>query len=176
MSSPYVITQVRRITRSLGRLVWRKATNVTPAVQWRRNRPDHVTLRYELVLDQEAVAKTFEDLRRRVFELTENHLPVVLREAGHLDGKRRYFYIQELNNAGWLFERSECGWMISQADKVVGTGTFMRSLEPWDVATVVSSKPGLKGYLRVASTRFGDTLSLIYYQTQLMRAVLVRQR
>ena len=95
---------------------------------------------------------------------------ILVRKAGRLPGDRRFFYMQEAGQDGWLFERAPAGWIVARATEDVSRGLFVRSGEAWDVVMLLQA-PGGSG-VRVASRRFGtDHLPLSVYEQKLGQAL-----
>ena len=92
-------------------------------------------------------------------------------EHGQLSEKRKYFYVQPINEDGWLFERSPYGWTISRASKIVESQTFLRNSDAWDV--VVLFKPDHPdGLIRLSSKRLShDLICFPIYHQMLMEAL-----
>ena len=137
-----------------------------------KSRPGSLTLSYEPLQDEGAADRMFLRLRRFLYRqiamgARNTELPV-LREAGKINPGRAYFYLQPLNQEGWLFERSGTGWSICQAHKIQGSGTFMRSYDTWDIVTLHQPKQG-GGTHRVSSQRLGaDLVSFAVYEQKLI--------
>lgn len=135
---------------------------------------------YQGVTDESSVDDLFYRLRRKVFQCIDAANKVhqrsgtigderILRESGYMNKKRAYFYIQPLNDNGFLFERSGDGWVVSRAQKIVGGKTFMRDYDSWDHVRVFESKNG-SGTMRVSSERFKDHLvSFVVYEQKLTK-------
>lgn len=141
-----------------------------------KSRPITLEEAYEVMDDQVAIDALFLRLRRLVFKNTDRefvgvqaiqHGPKFIREAGKVAKDRPYFFLQPLNQEGWLFERTTSGWLVSKAQKIVKSDTFLRSHEPWDVVNLYRPKDG-KGTTRVSSQRLGqDLISFAVYENKL---------
>ncbi len=136
-----------------------------PLVQ---QRPISLETRYVPVQNAGDVERLFARLHTKIFGQIDKFetgradfgtkvVPKMLRESGRLPGRRRYFFVQPLSRDGWLFERSETGWVISQARKIVKERTFMRAYDHWDIVTIYEPSDG-QGTLRLTSKRFEDNL------------------
>ena len=91
---------------------------------------------------------------------------LALREAGTLMTGKPYFYIKPFNENGWLFERTETGWVISKAEKIYGQDSFIRSDHAWDIASILTNAEG-NATPRVNSTKFDlNLVSLSLYEDQ----------
>jgi len=147
-----------------------------------RQRPISLETRYVPVQSTDEVERLFGRLNRRIFsEIDRSELdsaqfgaklqPKMIRESGKLPGRRPYFFVQPLSHDGWLFERSETGWVISQARKIVDISTFMRAYENWDIVTVYEPNDG-QGTIRLTSKRFEDNLvSFSVYEQKMLKSL-----
>ena len=147
-----------------------------------RQRPISLETRYVPVQRGDEVERLFGRLNRRIFgEIDRSEQaragfgaklkPKMIRESGRLPGYRPYFFVQPLNHDGWLFERSETGWVISQARKIVQANTFMRAYENWDIVTVYEPNDG-QGTIRLTSKRFEDNLvSFSVYEQKMLKSL-----
>jgi hypothetical protein len=127
---------------------------------------------WEPVSDESLLDEQFLRLRQQVIGGAEDPgslvVPrqILVRKAGRLPGERRFFFMQQPGQDGWLFERAPAGWIVSRATEDVGRGLFVRSGEAWDVVMLMQA-PGMQG-VRVASRRFGtDQLPLSVYEQKL---------
>lgn len=148
------------------------------------SKPFHLAEHFEPVESSELVEEFFLRFRDEVYsqiDRAKQGSPLkpspVIRETGRLAEGRRYFFLQHLNESGWLFEQTDFGWQVSRAQKIVSEQTFLRSYEIFDRVTLSrpSSKTvGLGLYdinsspLRVSSERFlSEYVSLSVYEKQL---------
>ncbi len=127
-----------------------------------KNRPLHLAKREYVPLEAEReVTAYFERLKKRLLENSQRRRPgqppLFRAETGYLADKRLYFYLAPWNEAGWLFERSPSGWVVSLAEKIVAKNTFLRRYEAWDIVTLHTPNDGAS-LIRVSSRRFGDEL------------------
>jgi hypothetical protein len=161
--------------RNFLELFKKKPNPAAGALSLVKSRPSHlVDDQYLVVDDLRLVQQTFERLKDGVF----NHIkkqkrpgmpPPCLTEWGKLGDGRQYFYVRPWNQEGFLFEMSPHGWLISKAEKIARTGTFLRANEPWDVA-VLHKQNRERATLRVSSkAASADMLSLLIYEEKLPR-------
>lgn len=127
-----------------------------------KKRPLHLATREYVPLESERdVLAYFDRLKARLVQSSQKRRPgespFFRAETGMLPGKRRYFYLAPWNEAGWLFEQSPSGWVVSQAEKIVAQNTFLRRYEAWDIVTLHAPNDGAS-LIRVSSRRFGDEL------------------
>lgn len=145
-----------------------------------RPQPIKIEDAYEALDDGDAADELFLRLRRFLYNASEDinqneehaiRRPKVLREAGRVHPKRAYFFLQPLNEKGWLFERSGNGWVVSKAQKIVREQNFLREQEPWDVVTLYKNRDG-QGTPRISSQRLGvELVSFSFYEQKLNDAL-----
>jgi len=174
-----------RLKASFWQVVFRKSPPATAAYEPHmvaaesalvKPRPFRLEDAYVPLNDFSIADGLFLRLRRYLFRQTDllhasrdgqKVLGRILRESGRTAGDRPYFYLQPLNEQGWLFERSGSGWVISRAHKIVRNDNFLRSNEAWDIVTVYQPKDG-QGTPRVSSQRLGAQLvSFAVYEEKL---------
>lgn len=132
---------------------------------------------YKRPLDQPELDGVFLRMRRNMLksldEIEQNSGETkAVRESGTLMTGKPYFYIKPFNQNGWLFERTESGWVICKAEKIYGQDSFIRSDRAWDIASVLSSADG-RSTPRVNSSRFDlNLVSLSLYEDQVKGEVL----
>lgn len=91
---------------------------------------------------------------------------LALRENGTLMTGKPYFYIKPFSQKGWLFERTDTGWVISLAEKIYGQDSFIRSDHAWDIASILTNTDG-NATPRVNSSKFDlNLVSLSLYEDQ----------
>ena len=147
-----------------------------PSISLQKSRPLSLQENYILLEDNNEIDKIFIKFKEHIYNylnslvLDKNKLQkVFLKEHGRISGNRNYFFIQPINEAGWLIERSGKGWVISKAQKIVANNTFLRQSEPWDVVTVYAPKYK-EGTIRVTSQRFQTPLlSLLVYEEKFLK-------
>lgn len=151
-----------------------------------KSRPLSLRERYCEMADDETVETFFRRLQHRVYREVDRynaHDKVgakvhrrILRETGRLNDRRPFFFVQPVNEAGWLFEKGTHGWRISRAQRIVSQQTFMRQHESWDVVTLHTCSGG-GGPPRVDSLKFKtDLVSYAVYEQQLLDALGLNDR
>jgi hypothetical protein len=141
-------------------------------------RPATLEQRYELVEGTELTDVVFRRLQRRLYEAADGkqaprtrvRRAAMLREAGRIGGAppRPYFFLKPLDRTGWLFERSDTGWVVARADKITERDLFLRRGEAVDVATLFVARDSA-GFPRVRSPLFGgELLALAVYEQKLI--------
>lgn len=97
--------------------------------------------------------------------------PGLFWEAGRLAPGRPYFFLQQPNERGWLFERSGLGWLVSRCEKNVAHNLFLRQGEPCDSVVLYKNREN-PGRFRVASQRNPESLlSYLVYERAAFAAV-----
>jgi len=133
--------------------------------------PESLSDSYKRPLDQPELDGIFLRMRRNIYKSLDDVEELkgenqALRESGTLMTGKPYFYIKPFNESGWLFERTDTGWIISKAEKIYGQDSFIRSDHAWDIASVLSNASG-KATPRVNSSRFElELVSLSLYEDQ----------
>lgn len=89
-------------------------------------------------------------------------------EYGALPHGRQYIFVAPWSEAGWLFEGSGTGWLLSRAEKIVARDTFVRSALAVDQVTLYQRQDQPGGCLRLESTLFGpDLMTFPLYEREL---------
>lgn len=139
-----------------------------------KSRPIEWDEKYNPSNDATAVDGLFLRLRRYMYRETDRMAKqgvtaTILREAGRLGADRPYFFLQPLNEKGWLFERSGAGWVVSLAQKIATEDTFIRDYEAWDQVTVFQPPQAQVGSFRVSSKRLAlEYVSFAVYEQLLL--------
>jgi hypothetical protein len=141
-----------------------------------RPQPTRIEDAYEALDDGDTADELFLRLRRFLYKASDEANqqqdspvapPKILREAGRVYPERPYFFLQPLNDKGWLFERSGNGWVVSKAQKIVKDQNFLREQDPWDVVTLYRNRDG-QGTPRISSQKLGaELVSFSFYEQKL---------
>lgn len=92
-------------------------------------------------------------------------------ESGKLSPGRPYFFIKPINESGWLFEQSSCGWTISFCEKIVNENLFLRRYDSWDIVNLYLQQ-GAQDHCRISCNQFGDQLlSFKVYELKMIKAI-----
>ena len=157
----------------------RTANSLVPELV--KNAPAHLGAAFLLVEENQIIEAMFDRVRRYLYSAADrvrlgsaSHdplLPLVIRESGRTMSSQRYFFLQPISRSGWLFEQVEGGWIVTQAQKLAGQNTFLRSSIAWDVVSLHQRADDSNHQPpRVSSVRFGqDLLSFPVYERQLLQ-------
>lgn len=113
-------------------------------------------------------------LRRRIYQSLDHKKIYCHREFGRLATGRAYFFLQPFNAAGFLFESSQTGWIVTRASKIVHEETFIRNGERMEQATLLLPQAGTFGdepvFPRVASSLFQqNNMAFSLYEMKLIQ-------
>ncbi len=138
-----------------------------------KSRPLSLERRYRSLASDHDVENIFLDFRaqmvRRVEEKRDTQ--TYLREMGRIQDGRRYFYIQPINQEGWLLEQTSTGWVTTRAIKNVASQTFLRRYETWDIVSVFKATDG--DQFRLSSPKLDlHLVSPFVYQERMIQALL----
>jgi hypothetical protein len=132
---------------------------------------------YSRNLDKPELDAVFMRMRRnlwRAVQIVESTKGKALatRETGKLASGQPYFYLKPFGYQGWLFERSDSGWVICRAEKIHTADTFIRSEFAWDIANCLTDE-AYEATPRINSSRFELRLvSLSLYEEKIINSVL----
>jgi hypothetical protein len=150
----------------------RPKRSARPARTLVKSRPASLEQRYLLVEEVDLADEVFRRLQRRVFEAIDRYRDAggtVFREAGRIAPGRPYFYVKPQSAAGWLFERSGAGWLVTPAEKIVARDLFLRDDQPLDAVQLYMAKDRVV-MPRVRSASGGnDLLALAVYEGRLLQ-------
>lgn len=142
-----------------------------------KSRPMTLSESYSRSLDRIDLDALFMRFRRNVWRELQSlesrkGRALATRESGRMASGQPYFYIKPFNQKGWLFERSDTGWVICFAEKIHTADTFIRSEYAWDVATCLTNQ-SYEATPRVNSTKFElQLVSLSLYEDKVISTVL----
>lgn len=135
---------------------------------------------FVLVTDSASASQLFTRMGKRfrkVWQEQRRFTPPFQLEFGALPGKRRYFYVARWDEQGWLFEETPTGWLVSLAEKIVQTGTFVRSTMAIDNVTLFADPNKADGPLRLRSALCGPELRTYpVYESELLALMQLTAR
>ncbi len=134
--------------------------------------------KYQIVQDDETIRYLFLRLRNKIFDELEQMEwirrqqgsgPFYFREYGKVAGERDYFYLKYPGEKGWLFERTETGWIISRSEKIIDRELFLRQELAWDHVLIQRRMDGNK-LVRIESHQMGKSfVTYLEYEWRILQ-------
>ena len=132
---------------------------------------------YEPIEDAAPSEQVLIRLRLKIYQSFDHRQIRCHREFGRLATGCSYFFLQPFNASGFLFEGRPSGWLVTQAQKIIGDETFIRDGESLEQVVLLMSGGGAQrsrgGELllpRVTTALFQETtMALSLYEMRMIQ-------